>query len=75
MLQHVVSVMVNQKDINISKGLWWSPAAVASSIQIHSGHQLIKSGGAVTPANTLMCLDLLDANDYQYAHNPSFQFT
>lgn len=56
MLQHAVSVMVNQKDINISKGLWWSPAAVASSTQIHSGHHLIKSGGAVTLVNTLSCV-------------------
>lgn len=35
---------MNQKDINISKELWWGPAAAASPPQIH---HLIKSGRSV----------------------------
>lgn len=54
--QHLSVIFMNQKDINISKDLWWGPAAVASPRQIHSGHHLIKSGSSVTSANTLSCV-------------------
>lgn len=40
-----ILVLLNHKDINISKDLWWSTAAVASSDQINSAH-FIKSGSA-----------------------------
>lgn len=36
-LVHHSLIFMNQKGINISNQLWWSPAAVASAPQLHSG--------------------------------------